>query len=206
MVLTRLEKVAFISLVALLGMGIFLLIGRIGMARQNNERLKIQIAAIAALTDQTVLVKDEQNLAGNENIKKLNLNRADELSISAIPGMKAPQAKRIFEFIKKRGSIKSLEELLEVKGMNKSKLKNLENYATTYGGHAGQAAWGEKLNLNFASLDEIETLPGIGKKTAEAIIDFRNRNGGFFSLEDLREIPGLTPAKIEKFIDRVEVR
>jgi competence protein ComEA len=62
------------------------------------------------------------------------------------------------------------------------------------------------LNLNFASEDEIEALPGIGKKTARDIVDFRNRNGGFFSLEDLKEIPGLTDSKIKKFIDQVEVR
>jgi competence protein ComEA len=206
MSLTRLEKVGFVALVALLGVGVFLLVGRVGMARQNNQKLKAAIAQIAALTDQTVLIKDDKNNVGQENIKKLNLNRADELSVRAIPGMNGPLAKRIVEFIQKRGSIKSLEELLEVKGMNKKKLRSLELYATTYGGHAGQAAWGDKLNLNFASIEEIETLPGIGKKTARDIIDFRNRNGGFFSLEDLREIPGLTPAKIQKFIDRVEVR
>lgn len=206
MVLTRLEKAAFVTLVALLGVGIFLLISKLGIARQNNHRLKVAIAGIAALTDQTVLVKDDKNLSGKENIKKLNLNRADELSIGAIPGMNGPLAKRIVEFIKKRGTIKNLEELLEVKGMNKKKLRTLEVYATTYGGHAGQAAWGDKLNLNFASVDEISTLPGIGKKTAQDMVDFRNRNGGFFSLEDLREIPGLTPAKIQKFVDLVEVR
>lgn len=206
MVLTRLEKVAFLALVALLGSGIFLLIGKAGIARQKNEKINVHIAHIAAHTDQTVLIKDDANLSVTDNNRKLNINRADELSIAAIPGMNRPLAKRIFEFIKKRGKIKTLEELLEVKGMNKKKLRGLEIYATVFGGHAGQAAWGEKLNLNFASVDEISALPGIGKKTARDIVDFRNRNGGFFSLEDLKEVPGLTPQKIEKFIDRIEVK
>lgn len=206
MVLTRLEKAAFVTLVALLGVGIFLFIGKLGIARQNNQKLRVAIAHIAAKTDQTVLIKDDKNIAGRENIKKLNLNRADELSIAAIPGISGALAKRIAEFIKKRGTVKSLEELKDVKGMNKKKIRTLELYATTYGGHAGQAAWGDKLNLNFATEEELATLPGIGKKTARDIVDFRNRNGGFFSLEDLREVPGLTPAKIKKFIDRVEVR
>ncbi|MDN5280417.1 MAG: competence protein ComEA [Clostridiales bacterium] len=206
MVLTRLEKVAFLFLVSLLGAGIFLLIGKVGLARQKNNDLKVAIAKIAALTDQTVLIKDEKAFSSQDNDRKLNLNRANELSISTLPGMNSALAKRVYEFIQKRGSIKSLGELSQVKGMSKNKLRNLELYATTWGGHAGQAAWGEKLNLNFASEDEIEALPGIGKKTARDIVDFRNRNGGFFSLEDLKEIPGLTDSKIKKFIDQVEVR
>jgi competence ComEA-like helix-hairpin-helix protein len=206
MVLTRLEKVAFLFLVSLLGAGIFLLIGKVGLARQKNNDLKVAIAKIAALTDQTVLIKDEKAFSSQDNDRKLNLNRANELSISTLPDMNSALAKRVYEFIQKRGSIKSLGELSQVKGMSKNKLRNLELYATTWGGHAGQAAWGEKLNLNFASEDEIEALPGIGKKTARDIVDFRNRNGGFFSLEDLKEIPGLTDSKIKKFIDQVEVR
>lgn len=206
MVLTRLEKVAFVGLVALLGLGFFLLIGKAGIARKKNNLLSLEIAKTAALTDQSVLVKDEKAIGNDANVKKLNLNRADLISVSAIPGMSGPLAKRIVEFVKKRGTIKDLSELSEVKGMSKRKLRSLENYATTWGGHAGQAAWGEKLNLNFASAKEIEALPGIGKKTAKEIVSFRNRNGGFFSLEDLNEIPGLTEKKIKKFIDRVEVR
>ncbi|NCB40458.1 MAG: hypothetical protein EOM80_16990, partial [Erysipelotrichia bacterium] len=65
---------------------------------------------------------------------------------------------------------------------------------------------GDKLNLNFATFDDINALPGVGKKMAEKIIEFRNSNGGFFSIEDLKEVPGLTEKTIAKFIDMVEVR
>jgi competence protein ComEA len=206
MVLTRLEKVAFVGLVAMLGLGIFLFIGRLGMLSQTNTKLRAQIAQIAALTDQTVLIKDDKAVSADVNARKLNLNKANDISIAALPAMNSPLAKRIVAFIKKRGGIKNMSELLEVKGMSRNKLRTLELYATTWGGHAGQAAWGDKLNLNFATQQELEVLPGIGKKTAREIINFRNRNGGFFSLNELKEIPGLTPQKIEKFVDRLEVR
>jgi competence ComEA-like helix-hairpin-helix protein len=206
MVLTRFEKVAFVTLMALLGMGIFLLIGKLGLANQKNQELRIKIANIAALTEKNVLVKDDTIFKTNENKRKLNLNRANLMSIELIPEITSLMAERIYNFIKKRGSIKSLSELSEVKGVTKRKMRSLQQHATTWGGHAGQAAWGEKLDLNFASEEELKALPGIGKKSARDLIDFRNRNGGFFSLEDIKEVPGFTENKIKKFIDKVEVR
>ena len=206
MVLTRLEKIAFVSLVALLGLGVILLIGKLGLARERNRKIELQIQQIAALTDQNVLIKDD-SVDLNAEASKLNLNRADLASIRALPGMTTALAKRIHAFVQSRGGeVSNMSDLLAVTGVNPAKLRELEHYATVIGGHAGRAAWGDKVNLNFASIDELSTLPGIGKVTAKKIVDFRNRNGGIFSLEDLKEIPGLTPKTIAKFIDRVEVR
>lgn len=205
MVLTRLEKISFVALVMLLGLGIFLLIGKVSVIRDKNRQLAVQIQDIAVLTDQTVLIKGDY-YDEEENAGKLNLNRTDINSIKALPGMTPTLAKRIHEFVQKRGQVKEMNELLGVQGLTKRRLRELEKYATVVGGHSGQAAWGDKLNLNFASFQEINALPGVGKKLAEKIIEFRNNNGGFFSLEDLKEVPGLTDKTIKKFIDRVEVK
>jgi competence protein ComEA len=115
-------------------------------------------------------------------------------------------AKRIFEFITEKGQIKDLTDLLEVKGMSRKRLRELDKYATVMGGHAGSAAWGSKVDLNFASEAELTNLPGISKKMAEKIINFRNSNGGFRSIDELYEIPGLTEKTIKRFIDSVEVK
>ena len=82
----------------------------------------------------------------------------------------------------------------------------MESYATAMGGHSGSAAWGDKINLNFATVDELKDLPGITKKIAEKIIDFRNQNGGFHSIDDLLEIPGLSEKTLNRFINQVEVK
>ncbi len=205
MVLTKLEKMAFAALIMFMGLGIMLLIGRVGTVKSKNRELILQIDHIAGLTDQTVLVKGD-GFNEQENASKLNLNRTDLKSIRAIPGMTTPLAKKIHEFIKQRGQIKDMNELLEIKGLTKRRIRQLENYATAAGGHAGQAAWGDKLNLNFATVEDLKGLPGVGKKIAEKIVDFRNRNGGFFSLEDLKEVPGLSEKTIKQLVDKVEVR
>lgn len=49
----------------------------------------------------------------------------------------------------------------------------------------------QKVNLNKATQDELEALPGIGIKTARAIVDHRKAIGGFKSLEQLRRVRGI---------------
>jgi len=47
------------------------------------------------------------------------------------------------------------------------------------------------INLNAATLDQLETLPGIGRKTAERIIEYRTKSGGFKRIEDLMNVKGI---------------
>ncbi|MBQ2594220.1 MAG: helix-hairpin-helix domain-containing protein [Candidatus Riflebacteria bacterium] len=205
MKLNRTEKITFSVLTFMLVFGFMLLIVRLSNANSNASGIIFNINNIAQFTDRTPLEKtiyfDEV-----ESQNKLNLNRTNLVSIKKIPCLSAPMAKRIFEFITEKGQIKDLTDLLEVKGMSRKRLRELDKYATVMGGHAGSAAWGSKVDLNFASEAELTNLPGISKKMAEKIINFRNSNGGFRSIDELYEIPGLTEKTIKRFIDSVEVK
>lgn len=53
-----------------------------------------------------------------------------------------------------------------------------------------------KININRASVDEIETLPGIGPTTAAAIVAYRETNGAFSAIEDLLRVTGIGDAKL----------
>jgi competence protein ComEA len=54
---------------------------------------------------------------------------------------------------------------------------------------AGAAA--AALNLNTATVAQLEALPGIGKSTAERIIEYRQKSGGFKKVEDLMNVKGI---------------
>lgn len=56
----------------------------------------------------------------------------------------------------------------------------------------------EKVHLNRASLADLQSIPGIGAKRAQDIIDVRESLSGFKSLEDLRKVPGIGAKTLEK--------
>jgi len=53
------------------------------------------------------------------------------------------------------------------------------------------------LNLNIATADQLAQLPGIGPKTAQAIVDFRKNSGPFRRVEDLLAIRGISRRKLD---------
>jgi competence protein ComEA len=56
---------------------------------------------------------------------------------------------------------------------------------------AAKAAPSAVVNLNSATTAELETLPGIGPRAAQRIVEFRTKNGGFKKVEDLMKIQGI---------------
>ena len=56
-----------------------------------------------------------------------------------------------------------------------------------------------KISINNATLDELLTLPGIGEKIAERIIEYRNTYGSFNTIEDIKLVKGIGDLKYEKF-------
>lgn len=76
------------------------------------------------------------------------------------------------------------------------------------GGFAGRGAdpgAPALVNLNTATAAELESLPGVGPATAEAILDYREQHGPFASVEQLLEVRGIGEAKLEALRDKVTV-
>jgi competence protein ComEA len=71
------------------------------------------------------------------------------------------------------------------------------------GGSAAPPAHSGPVHLNTATLEQLDSLPGVGPVTAQKILDYRAEHGGFRSVDDLDAIPGIGPARIEQLRDVV---
>lgn len=64
---------------------------------------------------------------------------------------------------------------------------------------------GELVDLNSATPEQLDALPGVGPVTAAAIVAWRDANGKFSSVDQLGDVEGIGPARLDKLRDRVHV-
>ena len=73
------------------------------------------------------------------------------------------------------------------------------------GASDGEGSVGELINVNTATTVELETLPRIGPVTAQRIVEYREANGPFETIEDIQNVPGIGPATFEGLKDLTTV-
>ncbi len=64
---------------------------------------------------------------------------------------------------------------------------------------------GGRINLNTASLEQLDTLPGVGPVIGQRIIDYREKVGGFKTVEEITEVSGIGQATFAKIKDLITV-
>ena len=64
----------------------------------------------------------------------------------------------------------------------------------------------KKININTATEEKLCSIPGIGESTAKKIISYRNENGNFSSIEDLKNVSGIGNKKFEKIKKFVDIK
>jgi len=64
----------------------------------------------------------------------------------------------------------------------------------------------KKVNINNATAAELDTVPGIGPTIAQKIIDYRDKNGQFTSIEELKKVGGIGDKTLNKFRDNIDIR
>lgn len=78
------------------------------------------------------------------------------------------------------------------------------NFSSNSSGN-GSGGVTQLVDINIATADELETLPGIGPSLAQAIIDYRNEFGPFFAIEDILFVDGIGPDTFEAIKELITV-
>ena len=63
----------------------------------------------------------------------------------------------------------------------------------------------QKININTASIKELDSLPGIGPAMAKRIDEYRQSKGAFTSIEDIKQVKGIGDGLFKKICDKITV-
>lgn len=167
--------------------------------------------------------KDNTEVENNESDKVIYIHIVGEVKNEGV--VKLKEGQRIIDAIEEAGGVTEFADLskvnlafvlsdgqkVEIPNVN----DNVENfrYVTDNSGDDiivdnGNKLneGGNKVNINTASQTELETLNGIGPSTASKIIEYREENGKFRRIEDLKNVSGIGEAKYEAIKDNIVVK
>ena len=123
-----------------------------------------------------------------------------------------PEGSRVYQAVEAAGGF---TEEAEVKALNLAEVLADGRQITVFSkeeiesGRAAPASAGEvsdgKVDLNRATKEELQSLPGIGAVKAEAILRYREEAGGFSDIESIREISGIGEKSFERLRNLIKV-
>lgn len=139
---------------------------------------------------------------------------ADDLVIDVVgkvakPGIVTlPKGSRVYEAIEAAGGVKGKVDttalnMARVLTDGEQLLVGLEPAAVP--GAAASGTGTTKVNLNTATVEQLDTLPGVGPVTAQSILAWRDENGRFSSVDDLLDVKGIGEATLAELRDLVTV-
>lgn len=115
-----------------------------------------------------------------------------------------PRGSRVHEAVAAAGGVRGKN--VDTSSLNMARILD-DGEQIVVGDEAAEApgATSGKVNLNSASVDQLDTLPGVGPVTAQAIVAWRDEHGRFSSVDDLLDVRGIGDATLNELRDLVTV-
>lgn len=132
-------------------------------------------------------------------VSKVMINQSDSAAWETLPGIGPKLAARILSYRSKLGGFHSVEQVGETFGLPDSVFTRIRPLL-----EAGGQNMPAKLDLNHASLEELQAHPYISYQLAKVIVAYRKQHGAFSNKTDLQKIALMTPdlfVKLEPYID-----
>ena len=148
----------------------------------------------------------------------IDINRADLQELQRINGVGPAIAQRIIEYRNQHGAFSRVEDLINVRGIGQAKMNQIRSQVTLSGGNsyytspnttqtnANTHTNSGLIDINHASLQELQRIKGVGATTAQRIIDYRNQHGSFSRVEDLLNVRGIGASKLNQIRTQITIR
>ena len=153
------------------------------------------------LKDEMVLVvynKDKVNKSSNNSNKTNNVNKSSKVNTNTSISNETNEKNIKPEY--------NIDVALE---NNESVIEKEENKTTEVvkpnDNNDESTSTNKLININTAGVKELSTLTGIGKAKAQKIIDYREANGGFKSIDEIMKVKGIGKATYEKFKENITI-
>ncbi len=124
----------------------------------------------------------------SKEIQRVFINQADSTQWEALPGIGPKLASRIILFRTKLGGFISLEQVAETYGLPDSTFQKIKPFL-----ELDNPGLPKTLDINHASLEELQAHPYLSYQLAKLIIAYRNQHGPFKQKEEIRKIALMTP-------------
>jgi competence protein ComEA len=181
------------------------------LVTKSNEppggvQLLATLGAESPIAQRDSAMRQGRPLAQDEQI---NVDLAPAGELARLPKVGPRLAKTIVADRQAHGPFGSLDGLDRVAGIGPGLLRTIGPHLVfnvTPGQPGSRAGPAAPLDLNTASLAELDALPGIGPVKARAILRYREEHGRFAAVEGLAGVPGLSGATLARLKERVVAR
>ena len=188
------------------------------MKRLSPKELQIAGTAIAVLMVGLVvfLIGGESQPNSNhldkslsgEEVYPIDINSASADILVLLPGIGPAKANAIIEYRQENGFFSDTQELTNVKGIGEATLNNIREFVVCYIDNTEfkNKLQNELIDINIATIEQLQTLPGIGPEKSLAIIDYRQNCGPFIHIDDLMKVKGIGDATLNNIKDLICVK
>lgn len=117
---------------------------------------------------------------------KVDINHASREQLNSLTGLSEKNISSIIEYRRANGDFQSIDEIENVPGIDGAIMSKLRGQISV-----PPRKESDRVDLNHARREELESLPNIGTHGAEAIINYRKTNGEFKSIDEVDNITGV---------------
>lgn len=147
-------------------------------------------------------------------IPVVNINTASIEELQQLPGIGSAKAMAVVQYRSVFGDFTDINEIKNVNGIGESVFEGISDYITVGSvsprpventPQAPEEPEEIYVDLNTATKSELCKIPGIGSVKAQAIIDYREANGDFYSIEEIKNVSGIGDKTFESIRDYIYV-